>query len=319
MKIAAIIVGILFLVAIGFIVASWLWLKRVARKSFAAVPARISVVHEPSAEWKNVEQRDRAFEELKAMRFIPAGTFRIPELTALVAGFIREEDRLLAVVFEHPAAGLWADVCIEYEDGGTLTVSNAPHGAEMDTMPGHRKIIQKDLNVVEMVRLIDDERGSGRTRAIASSGFAATLCEAYARDYDWRMNRGGTTVQETLRVMDKMEQEQLPALPCRSGECPYEYDKGSEREIEGMPFPRKCDDPRACPTYGHLCPQFMQELGLTVEDLQIRATIHCGALADTLVEQGKLSTDSEQYKMLVAKFDEVKRTYPIEDYPQYYR
>jgi hypothetical protein len=40
-------------------------------------------------------------------------------------------------------------------------------------------------------------------------------------------------------------------LPCTGGlECPYEYDKNPERDIEGMPFIE--NDPRSCPKYGHI-------------------------------------------------------------------
>ena len=73
-------------------------------------------------------------------------------------------------------------------------------------------------------------------------------------------------------------------LPCKkTGECPYEYNKKPERDIEGMPFIN--EDPRSCPIYGHICPEFMEELGLTVGDLNIRATIHCGAIMPKLMEK----------------------------------
>jgi hypothetical protein len=54
--------------------------------------------------------------------------------------------------------------------------------------------------------------------------------------------------------------------PCETrGTCPYEYDNNPERDIEGMPL--LYGDPRSCPDYGHICPEFMEEFGLTLEDL----------------------------------------------------
>jgi hypothetical protein len=98
-------------------------------------------------------------------------------------------------------------------------------------------------------------------------------------------------------------------LPCkRTGECPYEYDKDSERDIEGMPF--IADDPRSCPEYGHICPEFMEELGLTLEELQIRSVLHCGSVARRMIEDGKLKKDP-QTEILLAEYEKMKVKYPL--------
>jgi hypothetical protein len=105
-------------------------------------------------------------------------------------------------------------------------------------------------------------------------------------------------------------------LPCEvSGDCPYEYDKHPERDIEGMPFID--DDPRSCPTYGHICPEFMEELGLTVEELKIRAIIHCGLIAKGEIERGDRET-TEAFEKLLEELDETMRRYPPDRYPRYY-
>jgi len=75
-------------------------------------------------------------------------------------------------------------------------------------------------------------------------------------------------------------------LPCQEGEaCPYEYDLHPERDIEGMPFVD--GDPRSCPVYGHICPDFMEEFDLTVEDLDRNATLHCSAVLLRMKALGK--------------------------------
>lgn len=109
-------------------------------------------------------------------------------------------------------------------------------------------------------------------------------------------------------------------LPCeKTGNCPYEYDKNSDRDIdiEGMPFVER-NDPRSCPVYGHVCPEFMEDFGITVEDLNIRAAIHCGALMDHFVKEGTVSKDSPEYKAVMEKYQEAIKKYPRESYPQYY-
>ena len=105
-------------------------------------------------------------------------------------------------------------------------------------------------------------------------------------------------------------------LPCKIKDfCPYEYEYNPERDVEGMPFID--DDPRSCPKYGHICPEFMEDLGLTVEDLNIRAIIHCGSVAKRLAEIQKQDLTG-QTKLLVEKFEEYLEKYPPKKYPKYY-
>jgi hypothetical protein len=105
--------------------------------------------------------------------------------------------------------------------------------------------------------------------------------------------------------------------PCNEGKnCPYEYSKNPKRDIEGMPL--ILGDPRSCPTYGHVCPNFLQEFNLTIEDLKIRAVIHCGALLMEDMRTGKERTVNEAVAALMQRFFQVQKEYPPEKFPQYY-
>ncbi len=106
-------------------------------------------------------------------------------------------------------------------------------------------------------------------------------------------------------------------LPClQTGDCPYEYDCDSDRDVEGMPFIE--GDERSCPDYGHICPKFMEDFGLTVEDLNIRAVIHCGDVMKELVKSGEEDPEAIECKILMEEYEKLINTYPQESYPQYY-
>ena len=77
-------------------------------------------------------------------------------------------------------------------------------------------------------------------------------------------------------------------------------------------------DPRSCPEYGHICPEFMEDFGLTVEELNIRATIHCGGLLDYQVAEGMTDPDTPEFKALKKRYEEITSEYPRDRYPQYY-
>lgn len=108
-----------------------------------------------------------------------------------------------------------------------------------------------------------------------------------------------------------------PLFPCEeSGDCPYEYDQDPERDIEGMPFVD--GDPRSCPEFGHICAEFMEDFNLTVEDLRIRAVIHCGRLYLHELETGQKPPVNEAFAALVKDYFEIREKYPPEKHPQYY-
>ncbi len=107
-----------------------------------------------------------------------------------------------------------------------------------------------------------------------------------------------------------------PNLPClKTGSCPYEYDRQSDRDIEGMPFLE--NDDRSCPVYGHICPEFMEQVGFTPEDLEIRAVIHCGSLLD-IAAANRPDINPEAVAEMKKRLSEVVILYPIDRYPQYY-
>ena len=118
------------------------------------------------------------------------------------------------------------------------------------------------------------------------------------------------------RIFGKAARPESPSLPCSTGACPYEYSGTSDRDVEGMPFAE--NDPRSCPQYGHICPEFMEDFGLTVEDLNIRATVHCGSLIKHLISEGKADPEAEPTLRLLGRLAEVIRCYPPDRFPHYY-
>lgn len=123
-------------------------------------------------------------------------------------------------------------------------------------------------------------------------------------------------------IMSIFNFKKTTTLPCQEGPCAYEYGM-SDRDIEGMPFPKDESDKRSCPKYGHICPKFMKDFKLSPEDLAIRATIHCSVLANDNVESGEWVLENmengDQIRDLLARGDQTIRKYPPKKFPKYYK
>lgn len=127
------------------------------------------------------------------------------------------------------------------------------------------------------------------------------------------VKKGKSVLEKRIPTTDVVE------LPCANDSpCPYEYNLNPERDIEGMPFID--DDPRSCPDYGHICPKFMEDMGLTTEHLDIRAVFHCAAIYIKTREMNKnLQVDEdESMKTMVEKYKEYLGKYNPRENPEYF-
>jgi hypothetical protein len=93
----------------------------------------------------------------------------------------------------------------------------------------------------------------------------------------------------------------VPAI-CEGAESsPRGYDIDLGPDIEGMPFLE--GDPRTCPVYGHICPEFIRDLGLTKTELGLRGMIHRVIVIFSLVDSGELGKGSPEYRKLVESYE----------------
>lgn len=122
----------------------------------------------------------------------------------IISGFVKPSEQLLGVIYDHPTAGIWIDICVEYNDEENLTVSNAPAGQEMDHMPQSTKIYLKGSSLDELLAKVLAERKNKGRKTVTKEDFASTFEEAYKKEAKWRIGRGGPTSLEVKRVADEM-------------------------------------------------------------------------------------------------------------------
>jgi hypothetical protein len=218
MDILVVVTAILTAVAFGL----WFITRRFA--GLLNPPLRVRVVPDDSGGGlaKKMMQQYRPI--LDARGFDEIGMFRIPELPGLImTAYTQPYQMVCAVVYDHPLTGCFVDVFSENERGQSLTVSNAPAGTELDQPPGHDKVIDKTMSVADLYDYLLRHRPSGPHVPIDASNFAAEFEAAYAREMNWRKNRGGVTEDEVRRSAEAMGITSEKAVQTATGKLQREF------------------------------------------------------------------------------------------------
>jgi hypothetical protein len=166
-------------------------------------PVFIHLVPAEHGAWRDLEKVGGLQTEILAQEFSKLGEYQIFEMPDItLAAFFSTSRSLLAVLYEHPAAGVWVDVCAEYESGQSLTVSSAPAGGEIDQMPGQQKVFARGASVADLVKKALEMRSPDPCRALTAESFIQVFQDRYAEEMRWRSLSGGTTAEEIRRVAE---------------------------------------------------------------------------------------------------------------------
>ncbi len=200
----------LFAVAVAALTGLYFWFKWKKVKnafsgSVAPTPSRIHLVPDTEPDWVSEDAAEQAVSAFSSLGFTDVGAYKIKEMKSVkLFGLIHPPEQITAVVYRHEDVGVWSDVGIEYENGESLTVSNAPLGGEMDVRPNARKIIIKGLDEIQLLEKVMQERKRAPCKSVSAENFASEFERSYAEDMDWRNSRG-TTKEEIRRVAENMD------------------------------------------------------------------------------------------------------------------
>lgn len=155
--------------------------------------------------WSRKKKIAEAIDVFQRYGFELAGHYECPEMPVVkISGFVKPSEQIIGVIYDHSIAGIWTDICVEYKDEESLTVSSAPMGQEMDHMPGSEKIYMKGSSVEELLSKLLSERKDKSRKTITKEEFSSNFEEAYKKEMTWRMDRGGPTALEVKKVADEM-------------------------------------------------------------------------------------------------------------------
>jgi hypothetical protein len=139
-----------------------------------------------------------AVSSLERRGFEHAGSFDVREMKGVKLHLlVKPAESAVAVVYEHPKAGVWADLSSRYADGTSFTITSARAGHGLEKQPGHVSIAAPGQPAAMLALRLVRERPAGAMRQIAATEFAGVFKQAYASR--WRGGRKGLSAEEVRR------------------------------------------------------------------------------------------------------------------------
>lgn len=202
------------------IVIGWFLLKRWVAKKLAGLsegfdsimaqtetvpPFRLHLQPGAGTGWDE-DSVQLLLEPLKARGFVDAGLFHssgVGQFSFTVRGLAAPSLGTWAAAYFHPAVGNWVDLYTQFSDDTTLTyATNSDPGMDH---PEYVTVVH--MPGVATDALLDAFLAAKNrpTKPVDPSQFREVFTQAYARNMDWRIERGGVTVSEVERQMAKME------------------------------------------------------------------------------------------------------------------
>ncbi len=178
--------------------------------SSSVSPAEIHVHSTTEDKWSDKKTRDETVAALSSKGFINLGMYRIDEMPLIpVMAMSHGENRLLAVLYEHPKLGIWMDFVVKYPGDKSLTVSNASMGGQLEHRPNHDKEYMPKVSMADLyTKVIALSSGKEKEPVPTdNAGFIEAMQNSYRDDMLWRSSRGGVNAEELRRLAESSGQK----------------------------------------------------------------------------------------------------------------
>jgi len=201
------VLGSIVLAVIVIVVGFYIYMRISLGKYFNAAmenkdmtPLLIHLNEETEPEWISKKKAVLMEKELLHLGFTPDKCYNVVEMDGMqLKSFFNPP--FVAVFYTHPVAGLWVDIALKGTDGKDYTVSNAPMGGEIESMPESIKYWLKGKTVSELYEKIVKETTGIKPEIIAAADFREYFEDAYKKEIQWKNKNGGIGFEEFLNVV----------------------------------------------------------------------------------------------------------------------
>ena len=164
-------------------------------------PPRVHVRRSETIAWRDIQSVEEFAAPMRAEGFESVGDFILSEMPGVSLRVLHDaKQTYYAAIYDYAPAGIcFVDLHTRLRDGGTLTVTNAPQGEEIETHPSHRKIYLKGADAATLIERMNSELALENTATVNPESFASEFEKAYAESMDFLLARGGPTLDELRR------------------------------------------------------------------------------------------------------------------------
>jgi hypothetical protein len=145
-----------------------------------------------------------ALDSFQRRGFQSAGSFTINEMKNMPIHFLTKPDEsAIAVVYEHPQAGVWSDIVCRFQDGRSFTITNARMGGGLERQPGHESVRAPGLTPAALHLRFQRERGAGSLVTVAPADIPRFFTDAYEQETAWRKAKGLSHAEVKAAAFEK--------------------------------------------------------------------------------------------------------------------
>ena len=180
--------------------------RAVGRAALAKQPDRIHLVEAAPLTWKDPAGADRLTEPLSLLGYEKAGMYSVAEMPGVVVRLlVHLRERVMGVVYEHPAVGQWVELITLYGGGTSCSVtSSADNG--LAPRPGHPVTHLPGTDPAALHARLLAIRPPAGTLSIEAARAAEVFCDGFAESMAWRKAHGisrGEVVKVAVRFKVK--------------------------------------------------------------------------------------------------------------------
>lgn len=176
----------------------------------AVPPLRLNFVPSNNLRWADRRALFRDTETLLEAGFEEVGDFRGREAPVALRAFVHPDLCIWAAIQCLNGKQQWTDLCTWYDDRTTCAFANlADHG--MDRPPWRSAEFHPKLSLPELLVAFVKHRPTDRPMIrVAAADMPRIVSDAYAREMDWRIERGGITADEIERISARQGKSVAP-------------------------------------------------------------------------------------------------------------
>ncbi len=215
--VGGVFVAMILFVVVVFLLIRWKlrsWIKSlgdmIAEGLVGGVPpfrvklTKRSELDDPEEQWvqdEYVSQFEQYTEALESLGFTRLDDYMIEEVAMPVRMLVDSDQTTIGVVYCHPVVGVWSDVVRRYTNGTSWTFSSTKyHGMDIPPYATHKFF--PDDSVEQMVNQFREQAPATDLVTFTKEELPSYFEKAYAKEMDWRIERGGVTEEEVRRIAE---------------------------------------------------------------------------------------------------------------------